>query len=339
MSYFNAAWKEIEEKAKKYKGERIESIYFGGGTPTAVNESYTVKTLELIKELFEVDENAEITIEANPKTFDEEKLRALKNAGFNRISIGVQSFFDDDLKKLGRIHDGDTAVKSVKEAKRYFDNVSIDLMLGLEGQTKQKVKENLDIAINLGVSHISAYMLIIEDGTALKSLVDEGKYLPLSDDDSAEIYDYANNYLAKNGYYRYEVSNFAKDRSMSKHNMGYWQMKNYVGIGLSAHSLVGMRRFYNTSSLDEYIEDPTNELLEENLSEKDLEEEYVMLSLRTKQGVDLIDYQNRFNKNFLIEKKETLERLKNFFDISQNSLSIKDEYFSVGSMLTAELSD
>lgn len=339
MSYFNAAWKEIEEKAKKYKGERIESIYFGGGTPTAVSESYIVKTLELIKELFEVDENAEITIEANPKTFDEEKLCALKKVGFNRISIGVQSFFDEDLKKLGRIHDGDTAVKSVKEAKRYFDNVSIDLMLGLEGQTKQKVKENLDIAINLGVSHISAYMLIIEDGTILKNLVDEGKYLPLSDDDSAEIYDYANNYLAENGYYRYEVSNFAIDRSMSKHNMGYWQMKNYVGIGLSAHSLVRMRRFYNTSSLDEYIEDPTNELSEENLSEKDFEEEYVMLSLRTKQGIDLIDYKDRFNKNFLTEKKETLERLKNFFDISQNSLSIKDEYFSVGSLLTAELLD
>ncbi len=339
MRYFSAANAEIEEKAKRYGREKVESIYFGGGTPTAIETKYIVKTLEKIKESFEIADNAEITVEANPETFDEEKLIMLKKAGFNRISIGVQSFFDDDLKKLGRIHSGKKAEDSVKTAKKYFDNVSIDLMLGLENQSEKRVKENLDKAINLNVSHISAYMLIIEDGTKLKKLVEEGEYIPLSDDESAEVYDFAVDYLEKNGYMRYEVSNFAKNGKRSQHNFGYWQMKNYIGIGLSAHSLFGNKRFYNTSNLFDYIDNPENELLEEEMSEKDFEEEYIMLALRTSDGVNLKDFEKRFNKSFLREKEEKIKKIEKFLDITNDKVAIKSEYFSVGSAITAELLD
>lgn len=339
MSYFEAAWKEIEEKAKRYGDESAESVYFGGGTPTAVGVEYIVKTLELIKKLFKVKNGAEITIEANPRTFDREKLVAYKNAGFNRISVGVQSFWDDELAALGRIHNAKTARDSVKTSKSVFDNVSVDLMLGLEGQTEERVKKSLDEAIKLNVDHISAYMLIVEDGTKLKELVESGKYNPLSDDDCAKIYDFAAKYLEENGYDRYEVSNFAKNGARSTHNEGYWRMKNYVGIGLSGHSLVNDRRFFNTSDMGEYIKSPTQEQIEETLSAKDFEEEYIMLALRTTDGIDLNDYKLRFKKDFKKEKGQQLQKLERFLDITENSVSINKNYVSVGTAITAELLD
>lgn len=339
ISYFEAALREIEEKAKRYGDESVESVYFGGGTPTAVSEEYTVRTLEVIKRLFRVKNDAEITIEANPKTFDREKLIAYKNAGFNRISIGVQSFWNDELTALGRIHDAKTARESVRSAKSVFDNVSLDLMLGLEGQTEERVKKSLDEAISLNVDHVSAYMLIVEEGTKLKTLVESGKYKPLSDDDCARVYDFAANYLEKNGYDRYEVSNFAKNGARSAHNEGYWRMKNYVGIGLSAHSLVNDRRFFNTSDIKEYISAPTKELTEEKLSAKDFEEEYIMLALRTTDGIDLNDYKARFNKDFKKEKNTQLQKLERFLDITESSVSINKNHVSVGTAITAELLD
>ncbi len=339
MSYFEAASREIEEKAKRYGDESVESVYFGGGTPTAVRSEYAVKTLELIKRLFRVKNDAEITIEANPGTFDGEKLVAYKNAGFNRISIGVQSFWDDELTALGRIHDGEKAKESVKIAKSVFDNVSLDLMLGLEGQTEERVKKSLDEAIKLNVDHISAYMLIVEDGTKLKELVESGNYKPLSDDDCAKTYDFAAKYLEENGYDRYEVSNFAKNGARSTHNEGYWRMKNYVGIGLSAHSLVNDRRFFNTSDMEEYIKSPTKEQIEETLSEKDFEEEYIMLALRTTDGIDLNDYKLRFQKDFKKEKGQQLQKLERFLDITEDSVSISKNHVSVGTAITAELLD
>lgn len=335
--YFAAAKSELHEKACKYGKGRVTSIYFGGGTPTSVDASYLVEILKEIFALFDVSPDAEISIEANPATFDREKLLALKAAGFNRISVGVQSFFDDDLIKLGRIHNGAEAKSAVALAREVFDNVSIDLMIGIDGQTKERLKSNLDVAAKLNVNHVSAYMLIVEDGTPLKKLVESGKYSPVSEDDCAMLYDYASSYLNSLGFERYEVSNFAKGGAYSRHNMGYWEMKNYLGIGLSAHSLFGRRRFYNVSDIKEYIAAPNNELEEEILSDKDFEEEYVMLALRTKKGVELADYAARFNASFLDKYSEKLEKLAKFLDVTPSSVSIRGEFVSVGSAITAEV--
>lgn len=335
--YFAAAKCELHEKARKYGKERVTSVYFGGGTPTAVDTSYPVDMLNEIFASFDLSPDAEISIEANPATFDRDKLLTLKSAGFNRISVGVQSFFDDDLEKLGRIHSGDEAKSAVTLAREIFDNVSIDLMIGIEGQTKERLKKNFDVAAKLNVNHVSAYMLIVEEGTPLKKLVESGKYSPVSEDDCAMLYDYASKYLNSLGFERYEVSNFAKDSAYSRHNMGYWEMKNYLGIGLSAHSLFDRRRFYNVSDIKEYIAAPNNELEEEILSDKDFEEEYIMLALRTKKGIVLADYAERFNADFSEKYSEKLKKLAKFLDVTPSSVSIRGEFVSVGSAITAEM--
>lgn len=331
--YFSCVKKELKGKSQKYGREEITSIYFGGGTPTSVKTEYLIDTLLEIKRLFNVCPDAEITVEANPGTFDKNTLITLKSGGFNRISVGVQSLIDRELNGLGRIHNSVKAIECVKSCKEVFDNVSVDLMIGLEEQTEEKVKSSLDGLLALNVDHISCYMLMVEEGTELEKLVNSGQYKPLTEDQTAVLYDFVNEYLKKNGFLRYEISNFAKNGKISKHNMGYWQMQNYIGVGISAHSLVENRRFYNTSNLNDYLQNPINELLEEQLSKEEFEREYVMLSLRTANGINKKDYQQKFGVSFEEKYKKEIDKIKPCLKITEKNISILEEYFSVSNAI------
>lgn len=313
-NYFSTLKKEIERKNNKEF--EISSIYFGGGTPSFVEEKYIVETLEAIKSNFFVNENAEITIECNPCSTTEKKLVAYKMAGFNRISFGVQSFDDEVLSLIGRLHNGVQAEKAVVLAKKVgFDNISADLMLGLPKQTKKIVEEDIKRLANLGVNHISTYMLMLEEGTPLFEKVAKGEVVVASENAQVDFYDFVAKKLSSLGFEQYEVSNFAKDKTYSKHNLNYWQRGEYLGFGLSAHSFLGEVRFANSNNFVGY---ENGELLQtEKLSKEEIFEELVMLGLRYFEGIDL-------NKLQEIDKEKT-ERILNSDYFEKGVLSIINE--------------
>lgn len=333
--YVERIIEEIKHKREKYT-ETVSSIYFGGGTPTCVNAKLLCNVLDSIKANFEICENAEITIEGNPATFDEDKLIELKECGFNRFSVGVQSFNDAELKSVERIHSGADAENACKLLAKVFENYSLDLMLGLPNQTIKSLENSIERAIALEPKHISCYMLKVEKNTPLEKLV-KNKQVVIPDDDTvADFYDFAVKKFEARGYMQYETSNFAKCGYHSRHNMAYWEMQNYLGIGISSHSLVERKRFYNDENLSEYIKCGETELLEETLSDEDFEKEYIMLALRLNRGINLEDYIEKFNENFTVKYSSAIDKTKNYIDITDNSISIKQKYFSVASSVIIE---
>ena len=219
-----------------------ETIYFGGGTPTTLTLNQLEKILRAIEKNFSVDERAEISVEANPGTVDENFLRGLKFLGFNRLSLGVQSFDDELLKILGRIHDSRTAKENILLAKKFFSNVSVDLMYGLPNQTLEKLRRDVEALKNFDVEHVSIYGLEIEDGTKFFQLARAGKLNLPEENLCADMYDFITKNLPALGFKRYEVSNFAKENFFSRHNLGYWTGKKYFGFGAGAHSFDGKLR-------------------------------------------------------------------------------------------------
>lgn len=289
------------------------SLYFGGGTPTILK----INQLEKILSQFKFDSAAEITIEANPGTVDENYLKNLREIGFNRISLGVQSFNDELLKILGRIHDSKTALETIQTAKKFFDNVSIDLMYGLPRQKLEDVQKSVEIAVAQDIQHISIYGLEIEDGTNFGKLYNAGKLnLP---DDSA-MYDFITEELPRAGFRRYEISNFAKKNFESRHNLGYWTGKKYLGFGAGAHSYNGKIRSSNIRDVATYIKKIRSgesvSILEEIVSPKAAMEEFCFLGLRTAEGLSVETFYKNFGKNIfeiygaVIEKYLKLELLK-----------------------------
>ena len=270
------------------------SLYFGGGTPTILK----INQLEKIISQLNLDNAAEITIEANPGTVDENYLRNLREIGFNRLSLGVQSFNDEILKILGRIHDSETALETVQTAKKYFDNVSIDLMYGLPRQSLSDVQNAVEIAVAQDVQHISIYGLEIEDGTNFGKWYAEGKLI-LPDD--GEMYDYITETLPRLGFRRYEISNFAKENFESRHNLGYWTGKKYLGIGAGAHSYDGKRRTSNICDVATYIRKirvgETVSQIEEIISPNAAIEEFCFLGLRTAEGLSVEKFAKKFGKD------------------------------------------
>lgn len=244
------------ELRKGYIGnEALETIYFGGGTPSQLDEKDFGKIFEAIYRLFDVAEQAEITLEANPDDMKREYVSLLRNYPFNRVSMGVQSFHPEDLRFLNRRHDREQAIKAVELCKEYgITNISIDLIYGLPNQTKQAWEENLRQAIRLDVPHLSAYHLIYEEGTALYKLMEAGKVTPVDEELSVSFFSTLIDRLAEAGYLHYEISNFARPGFFSKHNSSYWTGKKYLGLGPSAHSYNGIDREWNPSSLPIYIE-------------------------------------------------------------------------------------
>ena len=303
-AYLEALCREITLAGRKYRNEdgtlcRVQSVYFGGGTPSLMTEKEMEHLLFTLSLNFLLLPDAEITTECNPGTVTKEKLTAFRDMGINRISIGVQSFKDSELSLLGRIHTREDAISCVMAAKETgFDSVSLDLMSALPGQTMKDLMENLETAVSLSPDHISCYSLILEDGTALKAMAEEGKLPPFPDEDlDRAMYHETGRFLQEHGYPRYEISNYARPGFECRHNIGYWTGDEYLGLGLGAASLVSHTRFSNTRKMDEYLvlkDLPEIRRETEHLSRKDEESEFMILGLRMTEGVLENDFEERF---------------------------------------------
>ncbi len=297
--YVSTLVEEIRCKAGNYKDDVVTSVFIGGGTPSILSVNQIERIMTVVKNYYYLSDNCEITIESNPGTLTEEKLLAYKNSGINRLSIGLQSANDDELKLLGRIHDYQTFVDNYKLSRKLgFDNINIDLISAIPGGSIEKFKESLLMVVELNPEHISVYSLIIEEGTLFYKNYGEGGPLEdslLSEDDDREIYHQTKALLAESGYNQYEISNYSKVGRECQHNIGYWIRKNYIGFGLGASSLYDNVRYKNTSDMNEYLiskteKDSCGYMIRkevENLEIKDIIGEYMYLGLRMNRGVDL----------------------------------------------------
>jgi oxygen-independent coproporphyrinogen-3 oxidase len=327
-SYLIALKKEIDFYAGKYSTDRkIISIFFGGGTPSFMEPEYIAEIIQHLKKNFHLDDDAEITLETNPGTVSKEKLKKFREIGINRISIGIQSFDEDELKFLTRIHDSQTAVKTVNDAvDSGFDNISIDLIFNLPKQTKEIWRSNLEQAMQIPIKHISTYSLILEHGTILNKMVLDGKVKMQSEDYDADLYEFTIDFLTRHGFNQYEVSNFARDGKECVHNNAYWRYKDYLSFGTSAHSFVNGKRWWNYSALNFYnsaVESKENAVVgEELLLKNEMLDEYVMLAFRSK-GLDLIELNNLFGGNWFEQNKNFLNQLE-----EENFLIKKNELLS-----------
>ena len=329
-AYFACLYKELKGRSVSLKGKKFNTIYFGGGTPSFVEPKYIYGALKQIYSCYQVDKNAEITLEVNPGTINEHKLKVYKNAGINRFSIGLQTANVDTLYKINRIHDVSDFERAVKLLEGY--NLSVDVMIGLPGEGIEDVKNTIDLATKSSyVKHISVYALKAEEGTPMFTRYLNGE-LP-SDDEVADIYDFVVNYLEEKGYNRYEVSNFAKPGYESKHNSNYWRRGEYIGVGVGASSFIDNRRFTNTESIDEYVHAILSGKVAEVFSEEvvgdDAKSEFTMLALRTANGLDKTAYQKAFSSSFEKDFEYALKKNSKFLEISQNFIKIKKEYLYV----------
>jgi len=285
-----ALLKEIEIRSDYLKGESIETIYFGGGTPSLLSVEETKSLVEKIRLQFQVINDAEITIETNPDDITEEKLLGWKEVGINRLSIGIQSFFEEDLKWMNRAHNASQAIDSLKLATSLFQNITIDLIYGTPLLTDEKWKQNVDTVIDLGIPHISCYALTIEPKTPLDKLIKQKQKEDIDPEKQASHFLLLMDWLGKAGYEHYEISNFAKPGMRSKHNSSYWSGKNYIGIGPSAHSYNGESRQWNIANNQTYIESVRKGIIsfeKEMLTPTQKMNEYIMTALRTMEGLDL----------------------------------------------------
>jgi len=328
-SYLASLKTEINYYSKKFSNDRkIISIFFGGGTPSYMEPQYIQQIIDIVKENFFVADEAEITLETNPGTVDKEKLIEFKKSGINRISIGVQSFDDDELKFLTRIHNSETAVKTVRDSfESGIENISLDLIFNLPKQSKQKWLSNLEKAVALPIKHLSAYSLILEPGTILNKMVMDGKVKMQSEEHDADLYEMTIDFLTQNGYEQYEVSNFAKPGYQCIHNIAYWEYNDYIGFGTSAHSFVNGERWWNYSSLNFYnaaVKAKYNAVCgSEKLTDKQKLEEYVMLSLRS-EGLDIDALKNRFDLNWFAENQKLITEL-----IEEKYLILTDSFLKL----------
>ncbi len=295
---------EIDYYANNYRNLYIvKTIFFGGGTPSLMDVSYIKQILDKISARFKVAADVEITLETNPGTVSANKLANFKKSGINRLSLGIQSFDDDDLKFLTRIHNKEEALQVIHNAEKIgFENISIDLIFNLPNQTKLKWIENLKIAVALPIKHISAYSLILEKGTILNKMVLQGKVTVGDESYDADLYETTQEFLLSSGFEQYEVSNFAKNGLTCKHNQQYWNYGDYLGFGTSAHSFVNGRRWWNYKSLTFYLDsvmkNGNGTAGSEILGRTELLEEFVMLSLRS-EGLILEKLNSKFGGKWL----------------------------------------
>jgi oxygen-independent coproporphyrinogen-3 oxidase len=294
--------KEIELRKNELGDTIIETIYFGGGTPSVLNTEEIRELIKAVYTHFNVIENPEITLEANPDDLSEDKIIALSKSPVNRLSIGVQSFFEKDLKLMNRAHNSKEAKESLAIALRYFDNISLDLIYGIPDCTNEEWLINIQTALSFGVPHISSYALIVEPRTALERLIAKGEIKNVSDLKSQEQFHILTKELDKEGFVNYELSNFGKEGFFSKNNSSYWLGIPYLGIGPSAHSFDGKQRSWNIKNNSKYIKSIQELVLpieRETLSITDKYNEYVMTGLRTIWGVSLEKIKNNFGKKYL----------------------------------------
>jgi oxygen-independent coproporphyrinogen-3 oxidase len=294
--------KEIRMRKNEFKDEIIGTIYFGGGTPSVLTTTEIQFLIDAVYENYSVSENPEITLEANPDDLSKERIIELSNSPINRLSIGVQSFFEDDLTMMNRAHNSVEARKCLKEATKYFDNISLDLIYGIPGMSKEKWKQNIETALSFGVPHISSYALTVEPKTTLNKLIQTGKIDKPKDEVAEEHFQILVEKLGNNGFVHYELSNFGKENYFSKNNSAYWLGKKYIGIGPSAHSYDRISRSWNVSNNTIYLKSlEENKLPNETeiLSKTDRYNEYIMTGLRTIWGVSLDRILAEFGNKYL----------------------------------------
>ena len=294
--------KEIQMRKSECRGEFVETIYFGGGTPSILEVSDLKLLIDAVYQNYKVIANPEITVEANPDDLTETRIIELSNNQINRLSIGIQSFFEDDLKMMNRAHNSVEAKECLELATQHFDNISIDLIYGVPGMTNEKWLQNIETALSFNISHISSYALTVEPKTALHTFIQKGIIPKLDDEVAQEHFHLLVDKLEANGFIHYELSNFGKSTYFSKNNSSYWLGKKYIGIGPSAHSYDGISRSWNVSNNTIYLKAlAENKLPSETeiLSKTDCYNEYVMTGLRTIWGVSLGRIEKEFGKNYL----------------------------------------
>lgn len=312
QNYLDALKKEIDHYATIYSEGRVfSSVFFGGGTPSLMEPGYIAEILKTLRSRFIISDDAEITLETNPGTVDREKLYEFLELGINRLSVGIQSFNDDELKFLSRIHDRQTAIDTIRDAHSVgFNNINLDLIFNLPGQTKRKWLDNLETALELPVKHISAYSLILERGTVLNKLVLDGKVKLQDSDYDAGIYRVTIDFLKSHNFHQYEVSNFALNGYECRHNNAYWQYRDYLSFGTAAHSFVNGKRWWNYSNISLYI----NKVNENDSAAAGFEEltgaqmltEYVMLAFRSS-GLNVKALKEKFGDEWLNSSRDKLK--------------------------------
>ena len=313
--------KELEAKSKD-NFDIIETIYFGGGTPSILSISEINKFIKIIYKNFKISENIEITLEANPEDLSLDKVKELSLSSVNRLSIGIQSFNDTELKMMNRSHNSNQSKNCIENASRYFDNLSIDLIYGMPNSNLKSWAKNLQMLESWEINHISAYALTVESNTALKKFIEKEIIVPLDEQEVYDQYNFMFEKLSLSNYINYELSSFAKEGYFSKNNSSYWLGKKYIGIGPSAHSFDGKIRSWNISNNSQYVKHIGNNRLfyqNEHLSKIDQYNEYVMTGLRTIWGVSLDQLEKKFGKKY---SNHLLEKSKKFIDL--NMLEISD---------------
>ena len=314
---------ELELRKKEFENRTVETIYFGGGTPSLLSKDELQSIIEAVYKNYLVTTKPEITLEANPDDLTEKVILDLFKSPVNRLSIGIQSFFEKDLKLMNRAHNSKEAKASLELATKYFDNISLDLIYGIPGSTNKQWEKNIEKALSFGVNHISSYALTVEPKTALASFIKKGIIENVDDELAEEQFHILINKLQEAGFVHYELSNFGKEGFFSKNNAAYWQGQPYLGIGPSAHSFNGSERGWNVRNNSKYIESIANNILPieiETLTITDKYNEYVMTGLRTVWGVSIKKVNDEFGenyKNYLLQQSQK--------HINEHLLYIEDE--------------
>ena len=323
----DALTKELELRKEEFNGTSVDTIYFGGGTPSLLTNIELQSLIDSVYKNYKVSENPEITLEANPDDLSNQRIIELSQSPINRLSIGIQSFFEADLKLMNRAHNANEARTCLEQATKYFNNISIDLIYGIQGASNAQWVQNIDTALSFNVSHISSYALTVEPKTALASFIENGIIADVDDEQAHEQFHILKERLESENYINYELSNFGKEGFFSRNNSAYWQGKSYIGIGPSAHSFNGKQRGWNIRNNTKYINSiQKNELpIEiETLTETDQYNEYIMTGLRTIWGVSLHKVEEEFGivfKDYLIEQANVF--------INQHLLYIEKEHLRV----------
>lgn len=338
--YINSLIREIKNYKIDKENYVIKTIYFGGGTPSFIESKYIVDILNNIKNKFNVLENVEITIEANPGTVDEHKLKDYYNAGINRISFGLQSTRSELLKLVGRIHSYSSFLEAYNLARKIgFKNINIDLMIGLPVQILEDVQKDLERIIELKPEHISVYSLIVEEGTRIEEKIKNKElYLP-SEELERKMYWEVKRKLEEVGYIHYEISNYSKPGFESKHNMSCWNQEEYLGFGLAAHSYINNKRYSNTIDFDEYFDWPENsKIIHEKQTKEDKQKEFMLLGLRKIEGIKISDFKNKFVENPIYLYRESLNKLttQGLIEIDIDSIKLTDKGIDLANLVWEE---
>ena len=341
QEYIEAVKKEIE--LQKIKSE-ITTIYIGGGTPSYIDSKYIKEIIAEIRKK-NVSTNVEITIEVNPGTVSLEKLQDYKDAGINRLSIGLQSAENELLKQIGRIHSFEQFLETYEMARNVgFKNINVDLMLGLPNQKIKDLKNSLEKVVELHPEHVSVYSLIVEDGTPIANKIASGDLQLPEEDTERNMYWYVKNTLELNGYKHYEISNFAQKGHKSKHNLNCWKQKEYIGIGAAAHSYRDITRYSNTENLNEYIRNiqkgnsERNRIIHEIQKEDDTKKEYMILGLRQIDGIQISEFKEKFIDNPIYLFRNQLKKLveEELINIDENNIRLTNKGIDFANLVWEE---